>query len=208
MSLVISFTDVIIITLCSLFGYLGYRAGFYDSVLALTGFYLSFTLSLLLMRYTAGFFSFVLELPPEMSVLFGFSFVFGLLMLGHVFFQKWMHDMIKMQVETWFDQISGALLGFYRGFLIVSLLVLGFSCLPLPQTIAYTESRSPFVRRVKCFLPLNYNYFRKLIPFLPGFEQNLAAALKRTLGPEDRALAAWQRLASCTLPPEQLDQIP
>ncbi len=207
MSLVITFADVTIITFIFLFSYVGYRSGFYDSLLRLMGFHFALGLMLLLMRYTVGFFGFVLQLPPDMSLLFGAAFLFGLLTLLWVFFAQWIHNLIKMQVVEWFDRIAGALLGAYRGFLLVSLLALGFSILPLTQTVTYTETYSLLYRQVRCFLPLQYNYVRRLIPVTPTFEQNIITALRGVGGPEDRILLLWQRLGVCTLTPEQLEEM-
>ncbi|MGH7493925.1 MAG: CvpA family protein [bacterium] len=207
MSLVITFADFTIVAMCILFGYLGYRMGFYDSLLALIGFHFALGLSLPLMRYTVSFFSFVLELPPDMSLLLGLSFLFGLFTLLWVFFSQWIHSLVKMQVVEWFNRGAGILLGSYRGFLIVSLMALGFSILPLTQAVTYTETYSTLFRRIRCFLPMKYNYVRRLVPRTPSFEQTLIGTLRGTGAPEDRIIILWQRLGSCTLTPEQLEDM-
>ena len=158
MVLVFSFPDFIIVAMCILFGYLGYRMGFYDSLLALIGFHFAAGLSLLLMRYTVGFFSFVLELSPDMSLLLGMSFLFGLFTLLWVFISQWIHSLVKMQVVEWFNRGAGILLGGYRGFLIVSLMALSFSILPWTYGVTYTETNSVLYQRIRCFLPMKYNY--------------------------------------------------
>lgn len=207
MSLVITFADVTIVALCILFGYLGYRSGFYDSLLALIGFHFALGLSLLLMRYTVGFFSFVLELPPDMSVLLGLSFLFGLFSLLWVFLSQWIHELIKMVVVEWFNRAAGMLLGGYRGFLLVSMMALGFSILPLTQAVTYTETYSSLFRSVKCFLPLKYNYVRRLIPITPSYEQVVIATLRGTGAPPESVAILWQRLGACTLRAEQLEEM-
>ena len=207
MSFVFTFADFTIVVLCILFGYLGYRSGFYNSLLSLLGFHFAFGWSLLLMSYAAGFFGFVLELPPDMSLLFGLSFIFGLLTLLWVFIAQWFHNLVKMEVVEWFNRTAGTLLGAYRGFLLVSMMALGFSILPLTATVSYTETYSMLFRRTRCFLPLHYNYVRRLIPLTPSFEQNVITALRSAGGPQDRVLLVWQRLGVCTLTAEQLDEL-
>lgn len=205
MPVVFTFADFAIVTLIALFGYLGYRSGFYDSLLAYMGFHFALGWSLLLMRYTAGFFSYVLELPPDMSLLLGLSFLFGLFTLAWVFFAQWVHTLIKMEVVEWFNRVAGAALGAYRGFLMVSLMALGFTLLPVSQ-VSYVETYSLVFNRVKCYLPRHYNYVRKLTPMVPSFEENIMASLRRAGGPEERLAIVWRRLGACTLTPEQLEE--
>jgi len=207
MSFVFTFVDFLIVTLCVLFGYIGYRSGFYNSLLALMGFHFALGLSLLLMRYTAGFFGFVLELPPDMSILFGMAFLFGVLTLGWVFCAQWIHGLVKMEVVEWFNRTAGVILSTYRGFLMISLFALGFTILPLTPSLTYAESYSMLFRRARCFLPLHYNYVRKLIPITPSFEQNLLAALRGAGGHNDRVILIWHKLGECTLTSDQLDEM-
>ena len=207
MSLVITFVDVTIIALCCLFGYLGYRSGFYNSVLALTGFHFALNMSLLLLRYTTGFFGFVLELPPDMSLLFGMAFLYGLFTLLWVFVSYRIHHLVRMVVVDWFDRAAGVVLGTYRGFLIVSLIALGYSCLPMSTAVTYAETYSSLFRTAKCFLPRYYNSVRRLVPVAPSFEQYLHLAIRGAGGPEERRIIIWQRLAACTLAPDQLEDM-
>ena len=204
---VITFADVAIITFISLSGWLGYGRGFYNSLLALMGFHFALGWSLMLMRYMAGFFSYVLELTPDMSILFGMSFLFGLFTLAWVFFSQWVHTLIKMEVVEWFNRSAGAVLGAFRGYLLVSLAALGFTLLPLNGTVSYTETYSILFNRVKCYLPRHYNYVHKLIPTVPSFEYNVRAALPATGSQDDRAYRLWQKLGGCTLTPEQLEEM-
>lgn len=188
MTISITPTDVVIVMLVALSGYAGYRNGFYDGLLRISGFFGAVTISLVLLRYVARFFNFVLELPPNMSVLLGFSFIFGLLMLLQVFFMHWMHTIIKMEVVQWFDVTFGTILGAYKGLLVASLLALGFSLLPLkPSTIQRMESESMFLTQTRFLLPQNFNYVSLLIPVLPSFENSLNLALSGLTGIDDRS---------------------
>ena len=82
---------------------------------------------------------------------------------------------MKMQVVDWFDKLSGALLGIYKGTLIASLLAIGFSLLPLSELVQDIEQSSFFVQAIKKFLPANYDYFSRVIPGTPSFDQALKA---------------------------------
>lgn len=179
MQIIINFADFIIVGVFAYFIWRGYKGGFYDSLLEVIGFYVCLTITLIALRYVAGFFSVVLELPPNMSVLLGFAFVFAGLALAYLYFVKWIHQMIEMKVHERFNRITGSLLGAYRGLLIASLLVLGFLLLPIPHLVHSTQARSFFIPRIKRVLPLNYDYVRKLIPGPPGFREALLAAYLR-----------------------------
>jgi uncharacterized membrane protein required for colicin V production len=205
MSVALTSADVAIVLIISLFGYLGYQRGFYNSLLAYMGFHFALGWSLLFMRYTAGFFSYVLELPPNMCLLLGMSFLYGFFTLMWVFFSQWVHTLIKMQVVEWFNRFAGAALGVFRGYLLMSLTALGLTLIPTSQ-VAYAESHSLLYNRVKCYLPWHYNYVRKLTPIVPSFEENIIASLRRAGGPEERVSAVWRRLGACTLTPEQLEE--
>ncbi len=192
MTISITPTDVVIVALVALCGYAGYRAGFYDSLLRVSGFFGAVTISLVLSRYVARFFNYVMELPPNMSILLGFSFIFGLLMLLQIFFMHWMQEIIKMQVVKWFDVTFGTLLGAYRGLLAASLLALGFSLLPLSSAIPRIESQSMFFSKTRFILPDNFSYISKLFPFLPSFENSIAVTTTYLVGSDDRTTALLQ----------------
>ncbi len=202
MTISITPTDVVIVALVALSGYAGYRGGFYDSFLRVMGFFGAVALSLILLRYVARFFNYVMELPPNMSVLLGFTFIFGLLMLLQVFFMHWMHQIIKMEVVRWFNLTFGTLLGAYKGLLAASLLALGFSLLPLSAAIQRMETQSLFFAPTRFILPKNFNYLSKLLPILPSFENSLNAALAGLVGSDERSTLLLQEFQSKKLQKE------
>lgn len=195
-------TDIVIVALVALSGYAGYRAGFYDSLLRLSGFYLAVTLSLILLQYLARFFNYVMQLPPNMSLLLGFSFIFGLLMLLQVFFMHWMHQVIKMEVVHWFNVTFGTILGAFKGLLAASLVTLGFSLLPLTREIQKTETSSMFFRPMRCILSQNFSLIGKIVPMIPNFESTLTFTMTRLAGSDDRTAALLQELQNCRPQPK------
>jgi uncharacterized membrane protein required for colicin V production len=173
MAVEISYADFSIIVLTVIFGYEGYRSGFFKGILSIGGIFISLTISLAALPYAARFFNYVIELPPNISILLGFISIFVISMLLYALFLEWVHKVMQMKVEDWFDRISGTLLGLYKGVLAVSLLALGFTLLPLPEVVRSTEQRSLFLQPVKYFTPVNYNYFKKLVPRTPSFEDTI-----------------------------------
>ncbi len=197
MTISIGPTDIVIVVLVALSGYAGYRAGFYESLLRLSGFYGAVTISLALLQYLARFFNYVMQLPPNMSLLLGFAFIFGLLMLLQVFFVHWMRQIIKMEVVKWFNLASGTILGAFKGLLAASLVTLGFSLLPMTREIQRTESSSLFFRPTRCVLSQNFNLIGKLMPMIPNFENTLALTMTRLAGSDARSAALLQELQNC-----------
>jgi uncharacterized membrane protein required for colicin V production len=173
MAVEISYADFSIIVLTVIFGYEGYRSGFFKGILSIGGFFISLTVSLAALPYAARFFNYVIELPPNISILMGFVSIFVISMLLYTLFLEWVHKIMQMKVEDWFDRIMGTLLGLYKGVLAASLLALGFTLLPMPEVVSRTEQNSLFLQPVKYFAPRNYNYFRKLVPRTPSFEETL-----------------------------------
>jgi hypothetical protein len=76
-------------------------------------------------------------------------------LLLYALFLEWVHKIMQMKVEDWFDRIAGTVLGLYKGILAVSLLALGFTLLPLPEVVSQTEQHSLFLQPVKYFAPVN-----------------------------------------------------
>jgi uncharacterized membrane protein required for colicin V production len=118
----------------------------------------------------------------------GFATIYVISLLLYALFLQWLHTIMKMEVVDWFNRISGTLLGIYKGLLIASLLALGFSLLPMPDMVRSTEERSLFLRPVKYFMPINYNYFKRLVPGIPSFEETLKATFDQ-LGEVDEMAA-------------------
>ncbi len=173
MNVEISYADFTIIALTVIFGFEGYRAGFFKGLLSVGGFFISLTVSLAALPFAARFFNFVIELPPNISILMGFVSIFVISMLLYVLFLEWVNKIMQMKVEERFDRIMGTMIGLYKGVLASSLLVLGFTLLPIPEVVNRTEQNSLFLQPVKYFAPANYNYFRKLVPRTPSFEETL-----------------------------------
>jgi uncharacterized membrane protein required for colicin V production len=156
-----------------IFGFEGYRAGFFKGILSIGGFFFALVFAVVVLPYSARFYNFVIELPANISIVMGFTTIFVLLLLLYALFLQWVHSIMKMEVVDWFNRISGTIIGLYKGLLTVSLLSLGFSLFPMPELVKSTEARSVFMIPVKYVAPYNYNYVRKLNPYTPSFEETL-----------------------------------
>jgi uncharacterized membrane protein required for colicin V production len=176
MAVEISYADFTIIALMIIFGFEGYRTGLFNGLLSIGGFFFALIITVLVLPYSSRFFNFVIELPPNISILMGFVSIFVLLLLLYALFLEWLHKIMKMEVVDWFNRVAGTVIGLYKGLLSVSLLAIGFSLLPMKDLVKSTEAKSTFVIPVKYFAPYNYNFFRKLYPRSPSFED----ALKNT----------------------------
>jgi uncharacterized membrane protein required for colicin V production len=173
MAVNVSYADFTIITLVIIFGFEGYRAGFFKGVLSSNGLIFALVISVVTVPYSARFYNFVIELSPNISILMGFTTIYVLLLLLYALFLQWVHTLMKMEVVDWFNRVAGTLIGLYKGLLSVSLLSIGFSLLPAPDAVKSIEAQSTFMQPVKYFAPKNYNLFRKLNPYIPSFEQTL-----------------------------------
>jgi uncharacterized membrane protein required for colicin V production len=173
MAVEVSYADFTIIALMIIFGFEGYRAGFFKGILSIGGFFFALVFAVVVLPYSARFYNFVIELPANISIVMGFTTIFVLLLLLYALFLQWVHSIMKMEVVDWFNRISGTIIGLYKGLLTVSLLSLGFSLFPMPELVKSTEARSVFMIPVKYVAPYNYNYVRKLNPYTPSFEETL-----------------------------------
>jgi len=173
MAVEVSYADFTIIALMIIFGFEGYRAGFFKGILSIGGFFFALIIAVVALPYSARFYNFVIELPANISIVMGFTTIFVLLLLLYALFLQWVHSIMKMEVVDWFNRISGTIIGLYKGLLTVSLLSLGFSLFPMPDLVKSTEARSVFMIPVKYVAPFNYNYVRKLNPYTPSFEETL-----------------------------------
>ncbi|MDZ7344727.1 MAG: CvpA family protein [candidate division KSB1 bacterium] len=176
MAVEISYADFTITLLIVLIGFDGYRSGFFHEITTLGGFFFSLLITLISLPQASRFFYEVVQLQTNMSILMGFSSIFFIMLLLYTFFLQWLNSVMKMEVVDWFNKLSGAMLGIYKGTLIASLLALGFSLLPLSDLVQEIEQSSLFVQGIKKFLPANYDYFSRIIPGAPSFEQALKAA--------------------------------
>ncbi|GEM_PF-6505153 len=173
MAVEVSYADFTIIALMIIFGFEGYRAGFFKGILSIGGFFFALVIAVVVLPYSARFYNYVVELPANISIIMGFTTIFVLLLLLYALFLQWVHSIMKMEVVDWFNRISGTIIGLYKGLLTVSLLSLGFSLFPMPDLVKSTEARSVFMIPVKYVAPFNYNYVRKLNPYTPSFEETL-----------------------------------
>jgi uncharacterized membrane protein required for colicin V production len=190
MAVEISYADFTIIALMIIFGFEGYRTGLFNGLLSIGGIFFALIITILMLPYSSRFFNYVIELPPNISILMGFISIFVLLLLLYELFLEWVHKIMKMEVVDWFNRISGTLLGLYKGLLSVSLLAIGFSLMPMKELVKSTEANSTFVIPVKYFTPFNYNFFRKLFPRSPSFEDALKNTFAQMQQPPDEMAQA------------------
>jgi uncharacterized membrane protein required for colicin V production len=179
MAVEINYADFAIIALMIIFGFEGYRAGFFAGILSIGGFFFALIIAVLTLPYSARFFNYVIELSANISILMGFVTIFVLCLLLYALFLDWVRKIMEMKVVDWFDRISGTVIGLYKGLLAVSLLSIGFSLFPMPDLVKATEARSLFMVPVKYVAPFNYNFIRKLAPGTPSFEQTLKNTFAR-----------------------------
>jgi uncharacterized membrane protein required for colicin V production len=179
MAVEISYADFSIIAVMIIFGFEGYRTGLFNGILSIGGLNISLIIAVLLLPFAATFYNYVIELPPNISVVMGFVTIFVAILLLYAFFAEWLRKLIKMEVVDWFNRISGTIIGLYKGLITASLLSLGFSLLPPAAMVKSTENNSVFMRPVKYVAPYSYNHFRKLYLYAPSFEATLQNSYTR-----------------------------
>jgi len=182
MDVTISYADFSIIAVMIIFGFEGYRTGLFNGILSIGGLNLAIIVAVVILPLAANFFNYVIELPPNISIVIGFVTIFVACLLLYAFFAEWLRKLIKMEVVDWFNRVSGTIIGLYKGLIAASLLALGFSLLPPAAVVKSTEDNSVFMRPVKYVAPFSYNYFRKLYINAPSFEatlQNSYARMKK-----------------------------
>ena len=164
-----NYIDYIIIAAVGFFTIGGLFKGFLNQVFGLLGLILALIFATKFMSNMAELVDKVLNIPPALTTLLGYLIIF----VGTIFaFQLLNHvlqKVVKVSFLSWVDKTGGGVLGFVKGGVIISLLLLLISIIPFSGSMIPGAKESTFYDPAKNFAPKVFNFVMYVIPNSKSF---------------------------------------
>ena len=164
-----NYIDYIIITVVAFFAVRGLFKGFLNEVFGFLGLILALILATKYMSDMAGLIDRFLNIPPALTTLLGYLIIFvgtifALQLLNHV-----LQKVVKVSFLNWVDKTGGGLVGFVKGGVIISLLLLLISIIPFSRSMIPGVKESTLYGPAKNFAPKVFNFVMYVIPNSKSF---------------------------------------
>jgi len=173
--------DVFIIIILSIFVAQGAKRGMIDEVLGLTGWIVAVLLAIrfmgkvgsMLYGFAGG------KLPETLMIIMGFFIVLVVVRLAFQAVFAAFQRVFSQDAVTKVNKIGGAVFGFFKGALFISVLVLAISMAPLGLRFHRAEQGSLLFFHMQRFAPAVFNIVKKFIPQSQDALDKLMDSLER-----------------------------
>ncbi|MCH7678664.1 CvpA family protein [candidate division KSB1 bacterium] len=164
-----NYIDYIIITFVAFFAVRGLFKGFLNEVFGFLGLILALIFATKYMSNMAGVIDRFLNIPPGLTTLLGYLIIF----VGTIFAVQLLNHVLQKAVQVsflnWVDKTGGGLVGFIKGGIIISLLLLLISIIPFSRSMIPGVKDSTLYAPAKNFAPKIFNYIMYVIPNSKSF---------------------------------------
>ncbi|RMF56761.1 MAG: CvpA family protein [Calditrichaeota bacterium] len=186
----VNYLDYIIVSVVAVFAVKGLVKGFFQEVFGLVGLVVALMLSTKYMSNTAHWIDRWLTVPPAVSTLLGFVVIFGGVVLAAQVLSHLLQKVARAAFLGWLEKLSGAAVGFLKGAVVMSLLLLLISILPFGDLIVPGQKESRLFLPTRNFAPRLFDLISEVFPgsksFYSELRESLRGAAAQDLGRETR----------------------
>jgi len=158
--------DILIVIALSLFAAYGAKRGMVDEVLGLTGWIVAVLLALRLMGPVGGKLFAVArgKLPLIFCIILSFFVIITFVRLGFQALMAAFQKVFSEDIVTKVNKMGGAIFGFVKGALFVSVITIALTLLPFSDKIQAVETNSYLFHHMQRLAPATLGLVKKFIP--------------------------------------------
>ena len=158
--------DIIIVIALSLFAAYGAKRGMIDEVLGLAGWFVAVLVALRLMGPVGTkLFSVAQEkLPLTFCIILSFFIIITFIRLVFQALMAAFQKVFSEEIVNKVNKLGGAIFGFIKGALFVSVVAIAFTLLPFNEKIQEVESNTYLFYHMQRFAPATLGLLKKFIP--------------------------------------------
>jgi len=164
-----NYIDYIIIAAVGFFTIGGLFKGFLNQIFGLLGVILAMIFATKFMSNMAELVDKFLNIPPAMTTLLGYLIIFVGTIFAFQLLNHFLQKAIKVSFLSWVDKTGGGVVGFVKGGVIISLLLLLISIIPFSGSMIPGVKESTFYDPAKNFAPKVFNFVMYVIPNSKSF---------------------------------------
>jgi membrane protein required for colicin V production len=159
-----NYIDYIILVVFLFFTVKGLLRGFFHEVLGLVGILVGLVLATKYMSDFSGWMAKLIDLPSIAILLLAFIIIFsGVIILSQLLASA-LEKLSKYSMLGWLEKIAGGIIGFVKGGLIISLLLLFITVIPFGKELIPGLDGSRFYEPARNFAPRFFNLMVKIFP--------------------------------------------
>jgi uncharacterized membrane protein required for colicin V production len=140
----VNWVDVLIVIIVLRNTYIGSHRGFLGELFYILGVYLTIILAIHLYSIVSNFMNRYLLIPLNVSDLISFLLITFIIFFGFRFIYGFIQKIIKVDVFPVINKVGGSLLGFCRGYVVSTLVVLILLLIPIEYITISAKTRSVF----------------------------------------------------------------
>lgn len=168
-----TFLDILIIIGLSLFMLLGFRDGLFKKIFGIFSFWGGLVLATIFMNDFGIIIGNWLDIPSDVANILSFFLIFLSIIIGQIFFYKWIGKTASESIKFW-SRIGGSALGIFQGAIVISLILVFLNIFDIPS--AETKKESLLYSPLYQFAPIVFNKSTTWIPeskeFFKIFEEH------------------------------------
>ncbi|HHS13373.1 MAG TPA: CvpA family protein [bacterium] len=172
--------DITILVIIGFFAVKGLFKGVFLETFTLMGLLLGCVLALRGMGVPASFIQRIIAMPNLLASTLGFI----LILMGVVVLFRILGGIIKKLAHWsllgWIDRAGGFIIGFFKGTLVASLLILLISLIPMSEELAAEQRNSLLYSPVKTVAPAVFNMVKRVVPRTKEFMEEIRETLDDT----------------------------
>jgi len=174
-----NYIDYIIVAVVVIFTVRGLFRGFFYEVLGFISLIVALILATKFTSNVAEFVDKLFDIPASVITLIGFLLIFIGVTLGLQILTHYLHKVVQYSFLSWLEKLAGATVGFLKGAIIMSLLLLLISILPFGSYIVPDQDKSVLFLRTRNVAPQVFNTLIEIVPNSKSFYDELKEAIDK-----------------------------
>jgi len=174
-----NYIDYIIVAVVVIFTVRGLFRGFFYEIFGFLSLIVALIAATKFTSNVAGFVDKLFDIPASLSTLVGFLLIFFGLTLGLQILSHYLHKAVQYTFLSWLEKLAGALVGFLKGAIIMSLLLLLISILPFGDFIVPAQKESVLFLRTRNVAPKVFNTIIDIVPNSKSFYDEVKEAIDK-----------------------------
>lgn len=173
-----NYLDYIIIAFVAVFTFKGLFRGLIFEVVGFLAVILAFILATKYMSDAAKWVDDFLNVSPTVATILGFLLIFFAVILIFQVVAHFLHKVVQYSFLGWLEKLAGGMVGFLKGAVAISLIILLISFIPLSEQLIPGQNQSKLFTPTRNFAPKIFNFMMKFIPHSKSFYDEVVESIE------------------------------
>jgi membrane protein required for colicin V production len=173
-----NYIDYAIVATVAFFTVKGLVRGVLQETFGFIGLIISLIIATKFMSNASAWLDKIFDIPPTLSTVLGFLVIFIALILATQTIIHFLRKLARYSFLGWLEKLVGGMVGFLKGGIITSLLLIFISLVPFGNQLIPGQKDSLLFEPTKNFAPHMFNVFMTIVPNSKSFYAELKESLR------------------------------